>query len=122
MYPFSMHIYTCDLATQPTRKTKDIKPGCKIEGQLDISGLPELRGKNGQLYKRLIFHVEMTIIGTALEFTLIFQKKRMGQQNVKVEFDEEQTQHWNLALRSKPSRADISDLVGAGSIWSSWLD
>lgn len=88
MYPFSVGIYTCDLATQPTRKTKDIKLGCKIGGQLDISGLPELRGKNGQLYKRLMFDVEMTIIGMALEFTLIFQKKRMGQQNVKVEFDE----------------------------------
>lgn len=38
-------------------------------------------------YKLIEFEIEMTVIGTALEFALIFQGKRMNHSQIETEFE-----------------------------------
>jgi hypothetical protein len=88
-YPFSIEIWSCGETIAPTRKIEGVTPSCKVEAELDISSLPEIQDKNtGTLYKKLIFDIEMKVIGTALEFTLIYDGQRIGQQNITVDFED----------------------------------
>jgi hypothetical protein len=89
MYPFSMTILSCGEQSPPTRITDRVTTCRRIEDQIDVSTLPELRSPSGIMYKSVYFSIEMKVIGNALEFTLIYKTQRMGQQNVEVDLDEE---------------------------------
>lgn len=54
---------------------------------MDISSLRSIRGRDGKNYKRIDFSIEMTVIGTALEFALMYQGKRVGHSSVKAQID-----------------------------------
>jgi hypothetical protein len=92
LYPFSMTVLSCADPEPPTRITERVTSCRKIEDSIDTLTLPELQGPTGVMYKSLQFSIEMKVIGNALEFTLIYKKQRMGQQNIEVDLDEERVQ------------------------------
>jgi hypothetical protein len=54
---------------------------------MDISNLRAFKGADGKYYKRIDFAIEMTVIGAALEFALMYQQKRVGHSSVKAQVD-----------------------------------
>ncbi|KAF2193120.1 actin-like ATPase domain-containing protein [Zopfia rhizophila CBS 207.26] len=104
-YNFMNAILSCNDETPPPRFNENtVKTSCTIQSLLDISGLPDLKGRDGLDYKRVNYDIEMTVIGTALEFSLIYEGKRIGKQNVDVEFEEKAPQK-ESKLDLKPLRA-----------------
>jgi hypothetical protein len=88
-YPLKADILTCDDKYPPYRRTTSVRrgPGIKSKNQIDISNLEIFRGADGKLYRRIEFWIEMTVIGTALEFALMYQDKKIGHSHVEPELD-----------------------------------
>jgi hypothetical protein len=82
-------IHSCENDVPPTRHAPGIKKTAVIPIKLLASQLPNFKGEDGNEYKRMSYAIEMTVIGTALEFSLVLDGKRMGAQNVEVEFNED---------------------------------
>lgn len=88
-YPLSASIFTCNDRNPPTRQTNTVRPGASIQSDkpMDISNLRPFKGSDGKYYKRINFAIEMTVIGAALEFALMYQEKRVGHSSVKAQVD-----------------------------------
>ena len=86
-YPLTANIFTCNDQEPPTRQTSSVRQGSEIksESYIDISNLRVFKGTDGKSYKRIDFAIEMTVIGAALEFALMYQGKRIGHSQVKAE-------------------------------------
>lgn len=54
---------------------------------MNISNLRPFMGTDGKQYKKIDFSIEMTVIGTALEFALMYQDKRIGHSSVNAQID-----------------------------------
>lgn len=83
----SLEISLCGDLTPPNIVTSSVRSSCTIRAQLDISQTPIIQGVDGKQYKLVEFEIEMTVIGTALEFALIFQGKRMNHSQIETEFE-----------------------------------
>lgn len=53
-----------------------------------MSNINAIQGKDGHWYKRVDFEIEMTVIGTALDFALIVQGKRVQHGKVETEVED----------------------------------
>lgn len=88
-YPLSASIFTCNDRVPPTRLISTVRPGPSIRSEkpVDISNLRSFKGVDGKYYKKIDFSIEMTVIGTALEFALMYQGKHIGHSSVKAQID-----------------------------------
>lgn len=88
-YPLTANIFTCNDKDPPSRQTNSVRQGSAIKSKkhIDIDNLKPFRGTDGKLYKRIDFAIEMTVIGTALEFALMYQGKKIGHSQVEPELD-----------------------------------
>ncbi|KAF2675108.1 hypothetical protein BT63DRAFT_420337 [Microthyrium microscopicum] len=98
---FRLTIYTCDLPDAPTRRTSDVKSLCQIKELLDPTNFPTLKDTQDRPYKRIEFSLEMNVVGSALEFAVIYQGKRIVEKNVKMELQSPSV--ISLPLRSAAS-------------------
>ena len=87
LYTLQENIYNCDSSTPPSRLNHQVRSNYYVESVLDISDTTTIQGVDKKEYKKLEFQVEMNVIGTALEFTLVFAGRRMGKCNVRVDFE-----------------------------------
>ena len=88
-YPLSASIFTCNDRDPPTRQTSTVRQGSTIQAErpMNISNLRPFMGTDGKQYKKIDFSIEMTMIGTALEFALMYQDKRIGHSSVNAQID-----------------------------------
>lgn len=56
---------------------------------MNISSLRPFKGTDGKMYKKIDFSIEMTVIGTALEFALMYQGKRIGHSSLQAQVETE---------------------------------
>lgn len=88
-YAFSLDILLCGELVAPRRlNNKTVKPSCTLKADLDVSNINAIQGKDGHWYKRVDFEIEMTVIGTALDFALIVQGKRVQHGKVETEVED----------------------------------
>jgi len=95
-YPLAASIFKCDDKAAPSRQTDSVHQSSEIKSEkhVDISSLPTFRGTDGKLYKRIDFAIEMTVIGTALEFALMYQGRRIGHSQVEPDVDDRSISPW----------------------------
>ena len=88
-YPLKANIITCDDKDPPYRRTSSVRQGSEIKSKngIDMSDLNTFKGLNGKRYKRIDFAIEMTVIGTALDFALVYQGNKIGHSQVEPELD-----------------------------------
>lgn len=88
-YPLSASIFTCNDRDPPTRQISSVRQGSSIQSEksLDICNLRSFRGTDGKQYKKIDFSIEMTVIGAALEFALMYQGKRIGHSEVQAQVE-----------------------------------
>jgi hypothetical protein len=90
-----VEIFTCNLASPPSRITSDVKLLCSINSKLDISKVPEQHCDDGTLFRKVIFKIEMQVSSSAqLEFAVRFQGEKLGSRNVEVEFQDSRMPDW----------------------------
>lgn len=90
-YSLKAFISTCDDRVPPIRRTESVREGLEItsSSSIDVSSLQVLQGLDGKPYRKVHFDIEMRIIGTALEFALIYDGKRIGSSEVAAKVDTE---------------------------------
>lgn len=88
-YPLTANIFTCDDKEPPNRQTSSVRQGSEIKSKnhIDIANLKPFKGTDGNFYKRIDFAIEMTVIGAALEFALMYQGNKIGHSQVEPELD-----------------------------------
>jgi hypothetical protein len=91
VYVWKESIYACDLPNPPKRKTADTQKLGDIRAEVNIQSLPEKHNTDGRLYRSLKFKIEMNVCGSGLEFTILFDGKRIAQKNIEVEFERSTT-------------------------------
>ncbi|KAF1850457.1 uncharacterized protein K460DRAFT_422933 [Cucurbitaria berberidis CBS 394.84] len=76
----AVSIYACDSMTPPSRRDDNVKRSCIIETTLpiDITKLNEHSGANGHTYKEVHYDLEVSVIGVALEFSIMYNGERVG--------------------------------------------
>ncbi|KAH8903396.1 actin-like ATPase domain-containing protein [Coniochaeta sp. PMI_546] len=85
----SIPIYECDDDVAPSRKDASVRKLCDISitpGDVEYHKLEDCFGKNGRLLKRWFYDLEMLPSGAATEFAVYYKGKKIGSQNVAVEF------------------------------------
>ncbi|KAF2463866.1 uncharacterized protein BDR25DRAFT_272389 [Lindgomyces ingoldianus] len=87
-YSFAVDISLCGELTPPKRYNNTVRSSCTLKADLDISHIPIIQGFDGNRYKRAHFDIEMTVIGTALDFALFVQGKRINHSQVETEFED----------------------------------
>ncbi|KAH6629649.1 hypothetical protein C7974DRAFT_394938 [Boeremia exigua] len=82
-------ISTCDDHVPPTRRTSSVREGLEIKSDspIDVSSLKVFKGIDGRSWRKVSFGIEMKVIGTALEFALIYDGKRIGSSEVEAKVD-----------------------------------
>lgn len=84
-----MDILLCGELIAPRRfNTNTVKPSCTLRANLDVSHMIPFQGLDGNWYKGFSFEIEMTVIGTALDFALIVQGKRVQHGKVEAEIED----------------------------------
>lgn len=83
----AVSIYTCDSQTLPSRRTDNVKRGCiiKTSQPIAISHLKEYTGADGQTYKEVHYDLEVSVIGVALEFSIMYNGERVGHSQLQAE-------------------------------------
>lgn len=89
-YPLKGTIHACSDPTPPPRYTESVRPSVKLESdsRIDVSRIAEFRGADGNSYKKINFDIEMSVIGTALEFALWHEGKRIGCRSLEAEVED----------------------------------
>jgi hypothetical protein len=89
-YPLAAKILTYKDKEPPTRQTDSVRQGSEIisENDIDIEKLKPYKGADGKYYKRIDSAIEMTVIGAALEFALIYQGTKIGHSQVEPDLDD----------------------------------
>ncbi|KAI0969940.1 hypothetical protein F4678DRAFT_480682 [Xylaria arbuscula] len=88
----SSHIYQCDDDEPPTRKARSVKDSivklCTLRCDLGISfeDLPRCVNKDGELYRKLSFEIELMPSGASVSFMLYYKGERKGSENVQLRF------------------------------------
>jgi hypothetical protein len=79
-YEFDKEILTCISRNPPSRMTKGVERSCRLrtDKPIDISNIQITIGADGKEYKDVHHEVEMKVIGAAVEFTIIYNGKRVG--------------------------------------------
>jgi hypothetical protein len=79
-YAFDKEILTCNSRSPPSRIAKGVEQSCRLrtDNPIDISNIEITIGADGKEYKDVHHEVEMKVIGTAVEFTIIYNGKRVG--------------------------------------------
>ncbi|KAF2127837.1 actin-like ATPase domain-containing protein [Dothidotthia symphoricarpi CBS 119687] len=82
-------IQTCKEKDPPARQTALVRPGFRIESDegIKLANIRPHKGADGRFYKRIDFEIEMKVIGTALEFALMYQGQRIGHSQTEAEVD-----------------------------------
>ncbi|KAJ4406589.1 hypothetical protein N0V91_004532 [Didymella pomorum] len=95
-YPLTASIFKCDDKEAPSRQTDSVRQSSEIKSEkhVDISSLSTFRGTDGKLYKRIDFAIEMSVIGTALEFALMYQGRKIGHSQVEPDVDDRSMNSW----------------------------
>ncbi|KAF3051884.1 hypothetical protein E8E11_011099 [Didymella keratinophila] len=88
-YAFVVPIVTSDDQNPPSRRESSVRDGFDITSNapVDVSQLKTYPGVDGEYYKKVHFALEMKVIGTALEFTVIYDGKRVAHREVAPEVD-----------------------------------
>jgi hypothetical protein len=83
-------IYSCSDQDPTNRPTGSLRPSAKLEpdSPIDVTSLPKFRGADGNIYKEIVFDIEMSIIGAALEFALWHKGKRIGCRSLEAEVED----------------------------------
>lgn len=70
---------------------KDVEKLCEItwSKKIAVSSLPRYTGPTGKVFGKLNFVIEMTCAGSSVDFTVIYDGKQVGAQNVSVIFKTE---------------------------------
>lgn len=82
-------IYECDDDVAPSRIDTSVRKLCDISitpGDVEYYMLENYIGKNGRLLKRWSYELEMLPSGAATEFAVYYKGKKIGSQNIAVEF------------------------------------
>jgi hypothetical protein len=89
-YPLAANILTCEDKEPPSRQTGSVRQGSEItsKNHIDVAKLKPLKGTDGRYYKRIDFAIEMTVIGAALDFALMYQGEKIGHSQVEPELDD----------------------------------
>ncbi|KAH7414561.1 hypothetical protein DE146DRAFT_763391 [Phaeosphaeria sp. MPI-PUGE-AT-0046c] len=86
---FSLEILLCAELIPPQRHNSNtVRPSCTLKANLDVSHIPAIQGLDGNWYKRVDFEIEMTVIGTALDFALIVHGRRVQHGRVETELED----------------------------------
>jgi hypothetical protein len=89
-YDVYTSIYTCHARDPPTRITPETTKCCVVESDspLNITNLPTCIGADGKEYKEVPSILEMKIIGTAVEFAVIYDDKSVGRSQLAADVED----------------------------------
>ncbi|KAF2726578.1 hypothetical protein EJ04DRAFT_517742 [Polyplosphaeria fusca] len=88
-YPYETKVYGCSKRDPPLVKDENVKVSCQIRSGsgIEVSKLRKDIGADGKNYYVSTMKIEMTVIGTALEFRSFIGGEEIGHGNVDVDLD-----------------------------------
>lgn len=89
-YEFKKIIYTCRARDPPSRITADVDESCRLktDSPISIANIQTSTGVDGKEYKDVPHDVEMKVIGTAVEFAIIYDDKFVGRSQLTAEVED----------------------------------
>lgn len=81
-------IYSCSDETPPTRIEDSVKSVGKIEGTWNVAAGTIEEGADGKSYNVFLYEIQMTVIGTAIEFSTSFGYGNNVTRKIEVDLDE----------------------------------
>ncbi|KAH8725615.1 hypothetical protein GQ44DRAFT_771933 [Phaeosphaeriaceae sp. PMI808] len=89
-YEFNKSIYTCRARDPPSRITAGVEGSCRLQtdNPIDISSIVASIGNDGKQYKDIHHEVQMKVIGTAVEFAILYKGNQVGRSQLVAEVDD----------------------------------